>query len=300
MFVPAVQFSDAEACDRGYAVSLPLPAEDDFFAVVAETNQQQQKKSCWWKHLLGVPGLRLAYARIGRALPDLARLLLTGYVVKLAAFLLLLSSDSTSLEPATAAAATDTSLQAGLFLGFLASDLILTGTIRLVSRQHLIELEAAAQAGNHRARTRKFRELNTTLLVATPMIALLLYFLAHPALSLVGVSDVVAARAAGFCRISIAAVVPRVVITVLSEAVLVPQLGAVPVGALALHAAGFLLCVLVVQVVHGGVGFSWCAGLFVVSDVALAMVRALVLVGYSVCCSVIASDAVPCSAPSML
>lgn len=274
MFAPAIQFSDAEACDRGYAVSLPLPAEDDFFAAVAETNQQQQK-SRWWKPLLGVPGLRLAFSRIARALPDLARLLLTGYVVKLAVFLLLLSSDSTSLEQATAAAATaaDTSLQGGLFLGFLVSDLILTGTIRLVSRQHLIELEAAAQAGNHRARTRKFRELNTTLLVATPMIALLLYFLAHPALSFMGVDDVVAARAAGFCRVSIAAVVPRVVVTVLSEAVLVPQLGAVPVGALALHAAGFLVCVLVLQVVHGGVGFSWCAGLFVLSDVALAMVR---------------------------
>ena len=273
MFPPAVKFSDAEACDRGYAASLPLPAEDDFFAVaaaavdVAATTQQgQQSRRC--KQLLGVPGLRLASARIAQALPDLARLLLTGYVVKFAVFLLLLSSDSSSSQ-----ATADTSLQGGLFLGFLVSDLILTGTIRLVSRHHLVELEAAAQAGNHRARTRKFRELNTTLLVATPMIGLLLYFLAHPALSFVGVDDVVAAHAAGFCRVSIAAVVPRTMIIVLSEAVLVPQLGAVPVGALALHAAGFLICVLVLQAVHGGVGFSWCAGLFVASDAALAMVR---------------------------
>ena len=129
-------------------------------------------------------------------------------------------------------------------MGFLLSDFITSGTLRLVSRHHLIELDSAAHAGDHRTRTRKFRELNTTLFVASWLVGVLLYFLPIPLLEdFLGLPSGVARAAAEFCRVAVLAVIPRIVTLVLAEVVLTPQLGGVPVSALGMYVRGLCECV---------------------------------------------------------
>ncbi len=175
-------------------------------------------------------------------------------------------------------------MQGGVFIGFLLCELVAAGLLRLVSRQHLEDMAAARDAGDYRARTLKLRELNTTLLVATVAVGLLLFFVPGPAMELLlGTAPETARVAALFCRVSAAAALPRAVSFALAEAVLVPQLGAVPAGALVAHALGGLAVVLVVRLLVvgaplgmsarlGGAGFI-APAVGVLNDVGLAVVR---------------------------
>jgi len=269
MFSSFIRFSDNEWRDLGFRDSKEDARENEYIEVSANAGHVLPR-DCLPSALLHCSGhgLKLTLHWIRLAAPDIARQLLSGYVVKFAILLLLF--DATGSR-STYDAVSD---QGGAFLGFLISDLLLTGTLRLVSRKHLADLWAAERSGDYRAMTLKFRELNTTLLATVFPLGLLLYFIPGPALELVGVETGTSSVAVLFCRVAVAAVIPRAAVLVLSEAVLTPQLEAVPVAVLSMYSMFCLLVILLLRIATGGMSLLWSAVAYVCTDVVLAVVRA--------------------------
>lgn len=144
--------------------------------------------------------------------------------------------------------------------------------MKLVSRQHLRDLQASANVGNHRNRLKKFREINTTLLVSSFTIAVMLYFLPEVVLTMAGISTETVALTNTFCRISIASILPRAIVLILSEVILVPQLAAIPLPPLGLHVLSIFILILITKLVLRQVTITSCALVCVISDVILAAV----------------------------